>query len=138
MLNWRRFFSSLLFKVLHCLQRDPLGKCQKLANLSLTFYPKVDVSLKNRIHPTTSPYCVQWKTDRNILYLHMYVLHRASDLWGFWLIVPQFCFLEVLRMSKWWCSILINLEKSAFLWQLGVTQHDQSCSSKYPFKREIR
>ena len=137
MLNWRRFFSSLLFKVLHCLQRDPLGKCQKIGKSIPNFLTKSwrfwKIGFTLLVHIV-----FQWKTDRNMLYLHMYVLHRASDLWGFWLIVPQFCFLEVLRMSKWWCSILINLEKSAFLWQLGVTQHDQSCSSKYPFKREIR
>ena len=67
--------------------------------------------LKNWIHPSTSPYCVQWKTDRNILSTHVCILHRASDLWGFWLIVPQFCFLEVLRMSKWWCSIYLSTLK---------------------------
>ena len=90
-------FCIVFIRVIH------LENAKKLANLSLI--------LKNRIHPSTSPYCVQWKTDRNILSTHVCILHRASDLWGFWLIVPQFCFLEVLRMSKWWCSIYLSTLK---------------------------
>ena len=81
-----------------------------------------------------------YRTDDLCMYADQRTAHSIywEQIYGFWIMVPQFCcFLEVLRMSKWWCSIS-TLKKSAFLWQLWVTQHDPSCRSKYPFKREIR